>query len=305
VGGRTVVGARNAAWFTALLATAIMLLALSPLPLAAEVEARVGSAVAPAVGAVRDMLRPVTDVVLHAGQIDELSQENAALRQALARSEADLAALREGRIALEQARALVESVGADAGQTVTATVILRDPAPGRQSVVLNAGSRDGVRPGQPVMGAGATLVGIVTEVDTGRSRVRLVTDRDSAIAALLQSSRTAGSLVGTGEGLRLDFVSVDTKVAAGDVVLTSALGGLLPPGLLVGRVAEVEARKQELFQSIVVAPLANLDRVEQVLIMTGFQPGAVLDDALGEASDDALAAPTAAAAPTASDESAP
>ena len=270
------VGARHAAWFTGLLAAAVMLLALSPLPMAAEVESRLGTAVAPAVGAVREVLQPVTDVVLHAGQLDELAAENATLRQSLARVEADLAALRESRIALEQASALVESVGADAGSTVTATVILRDPAPGRQSVVLNRGAEDGVRSGQPVMGAGATLVGIVTEVDAGRARVRLVTDRDSAIAAILQSSRTAGSLVGTGDALRLDFVSVDAQVAPGDVVLTSALGGLLPPGLLVGRVARVETRGQELFQAITVAPLANLDRVEQVLVMTGFQPGVSL-----------------------------
>ena len=63
------------------------------------------------------------------------------------------------------------------------------------------------------------------------------------------------------------------SVAPGDVVLTSALGGLLPPGLLVGRVAKVEAPDQELHQRIEVAPLGDLDRIEQVLIMTGFRPG--------------------------------
>ncbi len=281
------VGARNAAWFSALMAAAVLLLALSPLPVAGQVESRLGAAVAPAVGAVRGVLSPVTDVVLNAGQIDELSEENANLRQALARVEADLAALRESRIALEQAQALVESVGVDAGSTVTATVILRDPAPGRQSVVLNAGRDDGIRPGQPVMGAGATLVGIVTEVDAGRARVRLITDRESAIAAILQSSRAAGSLVGTGDELHLDFVPVEQQVAVGDVVLSSALGGLLPPGLLVGRVAEVKTRGQELFQDITVAPLANLDRVEQVLVMTGFQPGATLDLESSEDTEDA------------------
>ena len=289
------VGARNAAWFTGLLATAVLLLALSPLPFAGEAESRFGALVAPPVAAVREVLSPVTDVVLNAGQIDELAQENAALRQALARAEADLAALREGRIALEQARTLVESVGIDAGQTVTATVILRDPAPGRQSVVLNVGREEGVRTGQPVMGAGATFVGIVTEVDSHRARVRLITDRDSAIAAIVQSSRANGSLVGTGEGLRLDFVDLGAGVAAGDVVLTSALGGLLPPGLLVGRVSEVETRGQELFQTVTVAPLANLDRVEQVLVMTGFRPGTALGDDDGAA--DGATAPSTEAAP--------
>lgn len=280
------VGARNAAWLSSLLAGALVLLMLSPLPVAGNLEARVGGMVAPMVGAVRGAIRPVTDVLLNAGQIDALAQENAALRQEIARAETDLAALREGRIAVEQAAALVESVGANAGRTVTATVILRDPAPGRQRLVLNRGSDDGVRLGQPVLGAGATLLGIVTEVDASRSRVRLITDRDSAVATILQSSRTPASLVGSGGGLRLDFVPLGASVAPGDVVLTSALGGLLPPGLLVGRVAEVSAASQDLFQRVTVDPLANLDRAEQVLVMVGFVPGATLgegDDSTGTA----------------------
>jgi len=268
-----VTSARSAAWFSGIFFAALLLLALSPLPVAGDLETRAGAAVAPAVDAVRGAISPVTDIVLHAGQISELSEENAALRQELSRTQADLASLREGRIALEQANALIASVGAEAGSTITATVILRDPAPGRQSVVLNQGSRAGVRVGQPVLGSGATLLGIVTEVNETRSRVRLITDRESAIAALLQSSRTTGSLVGDGRELHLDFVPLDVAVAPGDVVLTSALGGLLPPGLLVGRVSEVEAPGQELHQRIVVDPLGALERIEQVLVMTGFRPG--------------------------------
>ena len=274
-------GARNAAWFSSILVVALVLLALSPLPVAGDIEARAGAAVAPAVDLVRGAIRPVTDVVVHAGQISQLSEENAALRQELSRTQADLASLREGRIALEQAEALIQSVGAEAGITITATVILRDPAPGRQSVVLNRGSEDGVRAGQPVLGAGATLLGIVTEVNESRSRVRLITDREAAIAALLQSSRTAGSLVGDGDGLRLEFVPLEADVAPGDVVLTSALGGLLPPGLLVGRVSSVDAPGQELHQWIEVDPLGDLERIEQVLIMTGFRPGTTLTPADG------------------------
>ena len=274
-------GARNAAWFSSILVAALVLLALSPLPVAGDIETRAGAAVAPAVDLVGGAIRPVTDVVVHAGQISQLSEENAALRQELSRAQADLASLREGRIALEQAEALIQSVGAEAGTTITATVILRDPAPGRQSVVLNRGSEAGVRVGQPVLGSGATLLGIVTEVNESRSRVRLITDREAAIAALLQSSRTAGSLVGDGDGLRLEFVPLEADVAPGDVVLTSALGGLLPPGLLVGRVSSVEAPGQELHQRIEVDPLGDLERIEQVLVMTGFRPGTTLTPAVG------------------------
>lgn len=274
-------GARSVAWFSGIFAAALLLLALSPLPVAGDLEARSGAIVAPVVEVVRGAVQPLTDVALHAGQIEQLSAENAALRQELSRVQSDLALVREGRIAAEQASALTESLGADAGTTITATVILRDPAPGRQSVVLNQGRDAGVQVGQPVLGSGATLLGIVTEVNDSRSRVRLITDRDSAIAALLQSSRTAGSLGGDGDTLWLDFVPIEVAVAPGDVVLTSALAGLLPPGLLVGRVASVDAPPQALHQRIEVDPLGDLDRIEQVLVMTGFRPGATLDPAGG------------------------
>lgn len=280
--------ARSAAWFSGIFLTALVLLGLSPLPAAGSVEARLGAGVAPLVSLVQGAVRPVSDIAVNAGQIEQLSEENAALRRELSRVQSDLASLRESRIANEQAAALVDSIGAAAGETTTATVILRDPAPGRQSVVLNRGSDAGVEVGQPVLGNGATLLGMVTEVNASRSRVRLITDRESAIAALLQSSRTPGSLIGDGDELWLEFVPLEVGVAPGDVVLTSALGGLLPPGLLVGLVANVEAPGQALHQRIEVEPLGDLARIERVLIMTGFRPGTDLDDAsVEEAGGDA------------------
>lgn len=271
------IASRHLAWFSGLLAVAALMLLLARVPIASDIEDRVAATFAPAVGAVQDLVRPATDVALHAEQISELAAENAALRQQLSRAEADLATLRESRIAIEQANALLASMGPGAGRTVTASVILRDPAPGNQSVVLNRGRDDGIRAGQPVLGPGSTLLGIVTEASGSRSRVRLITDRASAHAVLVQASRVPGSLVGDGEGLLLDFVPLEANVAPGDVILTSALGGLLPPGLLVGRVREVDAPEQALSQRILVDPLANLDRIEQVLVMTGFQPGISLD----------------------------
>ncbi len=270
------IGARNATWASGLLALALVLLVLSPLPVADGIETRLSEALAPLAGAVRGAVRPASDVVLNAGQLSQLTTENAELRRRLAQSEAELAALREERTAFEQAAALLAAVGPSADQFTAASVLVRDPAPGRQHVVINRGRDHGVQPGQPVVGAGSTLVGVVSEVDARQARVRLLTDRDSAIAVLIQSSRTPAALAGDGSALRLEFVAVDAAIAPGEVVLTSAIGGLLPPGLLVGRVATVEARGAELFQAITVDPLANLDRVEQVLVMTGFQPGALL-----------------------------
>ncbi|MDA1240484.1 MAG: rod shape-determining protein MreC [Chloroflexi bacterium] len=269
-------GARNAAWATGLLLTALVLLALSPLPVAGEVETRLSSALAPVAGAIRSAVRPASDLLLNTGQISQLSTENADLRRRLAQTEAELATMREERTALDQAAALLSAVGPHASQFTAASVLVRDPAPGRQNVVIDRGRDHGVRAGQPVLGAGGTLVGIVADVDARQSRIRLLTDRDSAIAVLIQSSRTPAALAGDGRALSLEFVPIEAAIATGEVVLTSALGGLLPPGLLVGRVSAVESRGSDLFQRVSVDPLANLDRVEQVLVMTGFQPGALL-----------------------------
>ena len=274
---------RGAAWLSGLLAAALALLVLSPLPQSAALEGGIAGFVTPAAGALRGAVRPVTDVLLHAGQLHELAAENAELRRQLERDEADLVALREQGMADAQARALIAAVGAEAGQFVTAAVVARDPAPGRDVLLINRGEREGVRPGQPVLGAGATLVGVVAQVEGGRARVRLLTDRDSAITAIVQASRTPASLAGTGRGMRLELVAHGAPVAAGDVVLSSALGGLLPPGLLAGKVTRVTSAPQDLVETIEVEPLSDFARLEQVLVMTDFRPGAALPSAAGTA----------------------
>ncbi len=273
-------GVRNFAWLSAASAAALLLLALAPIPIAGGVESRVAALAAPAASALRATTRPISDVLLNAGQLGQISRENAALRQDLAQAQAELTALREQAHAEGQTSALDLAAG-QLGARVTAPVLLRDPAPGRQMLLIGRGSADGVRVGQPVLGPGATLVGIVTAADGQRARVRLLHDADSAVATVLQSSRTQGSLAGTGDALRIEMVPSTIPVAAGDLVLTSALGGLLPPGLLVGRVAHAEARTEELFARIRVEPLVDYDRLEQVLVLTDFRPGLTLGGETG------------------------
>ncbi len=262
---------RNAAWLTVLCALGVLLLALSPLPLSERIEERGGSLITPVTEAMRDTVRPFSDVLLHAGQIEELSQENADLRQQLTRIEAEAAALRETAGAAAASEALRAAVG-DGQQQVTASVIVRDPAPGRQVIVVDRGLADGVVTGQPVLGPGATLIGAVIEAQEHRSRVRLLSDSSSTVAAVIQQSRTPAALAGGAGGLQLDFVPIEAQVAVGDLIVSSPLGGLLPAGLLIGRVTSRQGREQDLFASIKVEPLTDYSRLEHVLIMTGFAP---------------------------------
>jgi rod shape-determining protein MreC len=280
---------RNA-WLTLTVLAGFALIVLSTLGSAGDLEARLGTSLEPAVSGIRDIVRPAADIILRAGQIDELSEENTALRQELGRAQAELAALREQSAAGEQVQALLAAVGDSVEEFLPASVVLRDPAPGRETLLIDRGAEDGVLLGQPVLGAGATLVGTIVEVGPSRARVRLLNDRDSVVAALVQSSRTPGSLAGDGESLRLDFVPVDSPVSVGDIIVSSSLGGLLPTGLPIGRVSEVRAPDQELFGAIEVAPLADYRRLEQLLVMTSFQAGIELPVGAGADADDTGAA---------------
>jgi rod shape-determining protein MreC len=268
---------RSAAWFSALLICAILMLAASALAPMGGVESQARDLVTPLVTAVQGVLRPISNVVLHAGQVRALSEENAALRLDLERLQAELGTFREQRSAVAAAAALLGTTSFEANELLVAQVLLRDPAPGQSTLLVARGSEDGVIEGQPVLGAGGTVVGIVADVEATRSWVRLLTHSDSSVAVVVQSSRVPGALQGGGGTLTLEFVERGANVAVGDVFVTSALGGRLPPGLLAGRVASVDSQPQHLHARITVEPLSDLRRLEQVLIVTGFMPGLDID----------------------------
>lgn len=272
------VDTRSLARLSVFAALAAVLLLLSPLPLAGSLEERGAALIFPATTAIRDATRPIADVLLNAGQVRELSAENARLRRDLARLEAEAAALRESAVAGQQVQSLLAAVGEQASRFLPASVVLRDPSPVRDALVVDRGSADGVRSGQPVLGPGATLIGVVTDVDAHRSSVRLLTDSASAVTAVVQESRVPGALAGGDRGLVLEFVPVDAPISEGDLVLTSALGGRLPGGLVIGRITSIDAPGQQLFATVRVEALTDYARVERVLILTDPVPVAATSE---------------------------
>ena len=166
-------------------------------------------------------------------------------------------------------------VGREACETFPcAEVVGADPNPHLRYATINVGAQQGVEVGMPVVGGGAALVGRVAEVGPRTAKVQLLTDVESAVAALIQSSRVTGLVVGQPDGsLRMDYVpqSAEDSVKVGDIVLTSGLGGIIPKGLVVGQVVDVQEAAAEMFQPVVVRPAVDFSRVELVLVITGFE----------------------------------
>lgn len=151
-------------------------------------------------------------------------------------------------------------------------VIGTDPNPYLRYITINVGAQHGVKEGMAVVSGGAVLVGRIAEVGPRTSKVRLLTDLDSAVAAFLQTSRATGLVVGQPDGsLRMEYIDQSASVTVGDFVLTSGLGGALPKGLLIGQVSEVQQMDSALYQVAIVRPALDFSHLEIVLVLTAFE----------------------------------
>lgn len=157
-----------------------------------------------------------------------------------------------------------------------AVVIGHEPSNWARTITIDKGFADGVKVGMPVVDGNA-LVGQTIVVNTNSSRVLLVTDSTSAIDAVVQTSRAQGIVEGIWEEkLKLRYVSRELTVNVGDRVIASGLDGVYPKGTLIGVVTNVDKGTGGLFQAIELQPSADLNRVENVFVIT--MPGQAGDD---------------------------
>jgi len=152
---------------------------------------------------------------------------------------------------------------------VAAQVIGASSDASSNTLFINRGQRDRVRPNMPVI-TPEGVVGKIVEVFPATAQVLLINDRDSGVGALLEDTRTHGVVKGSGDpDPRLDYVVNDEKVHAGEVILTSGEDRIFPKGLLIGSVSS--ANPGNPFQAIRVRTAARLDRLEDVLILLSQQ----------------------------------
>jgi rod shape-determining protein MreC len=152
-------------------------------------------------------------------------------------------------------------------QMVAARVIGASPDPSSHVVLIDRGSRDGVRRDMGVI-TPEGVVGKIFAVYPDTSQVLLLTDKESGVGALLDTSRVQGPVRGTGDpSLTLEYISNDVKVGPGDKIVTSGEDRIFPKDLPVGTVMDVQPDRHSPFQKISVKPTARLDGLEEVLVL--------------------------------------
>lgn len=214
---------------------------------------------------VRNLFAWGSDLGVSRSQLETLRTQNDQLRQRVSD-------LEEARLENERLKGLVAFVQSSKTQAVGARVIGRPTNSWEGVITIDRGTADSIQAGMPVVGP-AGLLGQTVDVTAHSARVRLITDPNSGVAAMLQSSRTQGIVRGSIEGqLTLDFVSTETTVRAGDVVITSGIGGVYPKGLIIGEVTKVRKTPADLYQNIELAPTGRLAGLEEVLVLVGAAP---------------------------------
>jgi rod shape-determining protein MreC len=145
--------------------------------------------------------------------------------------------------------------------SVTARVIATSGGAFTESLIVTAGTRDGVHPGMAAVTADG-LIGRVTEVGDWSARILLLTDINSRIPVMVQETGERGVMAGADQPeLQLLYLPPDAVVKSGTRIVTSGHGGVFPPQIPVGIVAS-RTRNQT-----IVTPIANLGRVHYVRLI--------------------------------------
>ena len=155
-----------------------------------------------------------------------------------------------------------------------ARVVGRDPANWWKSITLDRGSRDGVALNSPVL-SGDGLVGRIAEVGVTQSRVVLVGDPDCRVSVLVgdEKNREQGMIAPVSSSpldnslVDLSYLSRNSKLAAGQPVVTSGSGGVFPKGIVVGQIAAFRDVGFGLYKEAQVRLAVKMNRLEEVFVI--------------------------------------
>lgn len=169
---------------------------------------------------------------------------------------------------------------------VPATVVSRDSGDASHPFTIDKGSSDGITLHDPVMTADG-LVGYISEVGLITSKVTTILNSTIDVGAFDRRTRDNGVVSGTSSlskkgYTKLGLLQRDCDVSAGDIIVTSGLGGIFPANIIIGEVVEVNPEPQSISLYAVVKPTADLAECRDVFVLVDFNgQGSVVDaDAL-------------------------
>ena len=228
--------------------------------------------VAPFQNVVTGGIRFCRDVWQHYFFLAGVSMENDDLRRMLGEARHRDQVYQEIERANRRLRSLLSFQKSMKQEVLAAEVIGQNPSPWYRTVVIDKGSRDGVRKGMPVV-VPQGIVGQVMATGGAYSKVLLITDQNNAVDALVERTRARGIVTGDPNGVcYFKYVLRKNDVATGDPLISSGLDGVFPKGLRIGAVSSVVRRTYGIFQDVTISPYVDFEKLEEVLVLINSAP---------------------------------
>lgn len=201
------------------------------------------------------------------GNIGNLQRENKELKERINTLESETARMTVAEKENESLKRDLKFKAESGFQTVAASITFFDPTNLRESILIDKGANDGIRPKMAATSEGF-LIGRVTDVYSDSSKILLITDPMSNVPALLPDVNAVGLVQGqVGMGLIMSQIPQETDLKKGAVVVTSGLGGEYPKGLIIGKVENITRKNNSIFQSASLRTLIDFKSLEHVQVI--------------------------------------
>ncbi|MDN5753950.1 MAG: rod shape-determining protein MreC [Nitrosospira sp.] len=199
----------------------------------------------------------------------QLAEENAHLKQQYLVDHGQLQQLGALEAENAQLRKLLEAAQRLESKTVMAEILHVPRDPFNRKVMLDKGSQSGIQPGQIVVDD-AGVVGQITRNSPWLSEVTLITDKDHSVPVQVVRNGLRSVVSGTGKDgtLELRYLAVNADLKEGDILVTSGIDGVYPPGLPVATVSSIERNPSYVFAQVTCTPVAGVGNHRQLLILS-------------------------------------
>lgn len=155
-------------------------------------------------------------------------------------------------------------------KTVPGYIIDKDISNLSETLVINVGTKDGVKSNMPVISSEG-LVGYVISSTNNTSKVKPIIDISSSVSATLETSRDnvmVKGILDSSSKLKVTYVSPETELVIGDTVETSGIGGIFPKGILIGEIKEVKESSNIIDRYAIIETAVDFANLETVLVIT-------------------------------------
>jgi len=223
---------------------------------------------APGKEAVYGFSLKINDFVNFVFSVNQLDQENDQLKKEKEELLAEVVRLKEIEAENEFIRSQIGLPLPDQKELVLANIIGQDPSGLSESFLINKGERNGISQKAVVITAGNILVGQVIEVFDSFSRVQIITDPEARVNAKIQQSGLTGLIKGgSGSSLTLDLLPQGELIQKEEIVVSSGLAGLFPPGLLIGQIQRIISSDVGISQMAKVKPAVDFNSLTKVFVI--------------------------------------